>query len=110
GDRDRPALSACAVRPQPRDLWRALRRFSSSLRFDKFLVREDLAVSRAHAQALADAGLLPESDHRALAAAITTVEAAVEAGKFPPEFAPGSEPEDIHSAIEARLVELRGDA
>src|SRR5438094_9967081 len=72
--------------------------------------RYDLAASRVHAEGLRDAGLLPDSDHAALADALSRVEAEIEAGTFPGPGGGAGEAEDIHSAIEARLVELCGDA
>jgi len=87
-----------------------LRRFSTSLPVDRRLARYDLAASRVHAEGLRDAGLLPDSDHAVLADALSRVEAEIEAGTFPGPGGGAGEAEDIHSAIEARLVELCGDA
>ncbi len=86
-----------------------MRRFSSSLPFDRRLVREDLAGSHAHVWALRQAGVLDEGQHGALEEALHRIEAEVEAGTFPPEHSGPDAPEDIHSAIEARLVELCGE-
>src|SRR5689334_14818871 len=88
----------------------AMRRFSSSLRFDRRLVLFDLEVSRAHAGALARAGLIPEAELAAPEDALARIAGEARAGTFPAPAAPEHEPEDIHSAIEARLVELCGDA
>ncbi len=88
-----------------------LRRFSSSLSVDRRLVRQDLACSRAHADALADAGLLPAPDRQSLLDAMAKLEAEIDDGTFPPDPATVAElPEDIHTAVENRLVELCGDA
>jgi argininosuccinate lyase len=91
----------------------AMRRFSTSLPVDRRLAREDLAVSRAHAEALRDAGLLDNASHEALLAAIARVEAGLDDARFlrePPHVADGHEvAEDVHSAIEARLVALCGE-
>jgi argininosuccinate lyase len=87
----------------------AMRRFSTSLPVDRRLVREDLACSRAHAQGLHDASLLGADDLRALEEAIDQVAREVDAGEFPPDGLGADAPEDIHSAIEARLVALCGD-
>ena len=88
-----------------------LRRFSSSLPIDCRLVRQDLAGSRAHAEALAAAGFLPASDRARLLEALEQIEREVDAGTFPPTTSTAAAlPEDIHSAVEARLVELCEDA
>ena len=87
----------------------AMRRFSTSLPFDRRLVREDLAGSRAHAEGLKAAGILSDEEHDALVGAFARIEQEVEDGSFPPR---GDEPdaaEDVHSAVEARLVALVGD-
>jgi argininosuccinate lyase len=86
-----------------------LRRFSSSLPVDRRLVLYDLAGSRAHAAALRDAGLLDEEEQRRLVDALGRIEAEVRDGAFPPAAGAGPLPEDIHSAVEARLVELCGE-
>ena len=87
----------------------AMRRFSTSLPVDRRLVRHDLAVSRAHAAGLHEAGLLGEGDLRALDEALAVVEGEVAAGTFPPDGSSDAAPEDVHSAVEARLIELCGD-
>ncbi len=102
------------------DLWggrfhepmdQALRRFSSSFPVDRRLARQDLQGSRAHAEALAAAGFLPEAERQLLFEALQQLEGEIEAGTFPPEAAALELlPEDIHSAIETRLTELCGEA
>jgi argininosuccinate lyase len=87
-----------------------MRRFSSSLRFDRRLVLHDVAGSRAHAWGLRQAGVLDEERFRAIEQALDRIEEEAKAGSFPPEAAGPDLPEDVHSAIEARLVELCGEA
>ncbi len=87
----------------------AMRHFSSSLPVDVRLARQDLQGSRAHAHALLDAGVLDETEHAALTAALDQVEEELAGGRFPPDLAAPDVPEDIHSAVEARLVEICGD-
>ena len=89
-----------------------LRRFSTSFPVDRRLARYDVAVSRAHAEALAAAGLLPEPERTALYEALQLVGRQIDSGEFPPaaDRLDAAMPEDIHSAIEERLVELCGDA
>jgi argininosuccinate lyase len=86
-----------------------MRRFSTSLPFDRRLVREDLEGSRAHAAGLVDAGLLDEAQLAELRRGLDAIEAEVEAGTFPPPDDAPDVPEDIHSAVEQRLVEIVGD-
>ncbi len=85
-----------------------LRRFSSSLSVDRRLVTYDLTASKAHATALWDAKLLTEDEYRKLLEGLAQIEREVRSGAFPSHDT-NPLPEDIHSAIEARLVELCGD-
>ncbi|MFI4973450.1 MAG: argininosuccinate lyase [Caulobacterales bacterium] len=77
-----------------------------SIGFDRRLVRQDLAGSRAHVQMLAQTGLIPMEDASAIQAGLAEIEREVEAGTFPfrEEF------EDIHMNVEQRLAELIGPA
>ncbi|MBA3233876.1 MAG: argininosuccinate lyase [Propionibacteriales bacterium] len=77
---------------------------SRSTQFDWRLAAYDLDGSRAHAAALAAAGLLGDEDLAGLLAGIDLLHAAVEAG----EFTPGHNDEDVHSALERGLVEIIG--
>lgn len=86
-----------------------LRRFSTSLAVDRRLAREDLAGSRAHAEALHAAGLLGAEPLRAILDGLTQIEEETAAGSFPPNPAAPGAPEDIHSAVERRLHELCGE-
>ncbi len=86
-----------------------MRRFSTSLPVDRRLARYDLVGSRAHASALLLAGVLSETEHKALLGAISTLLGEVEAGTFPPSGTEPDAPEDVHSAVEAKLVSLVGD-
>lgn len=88
----------------------AMRRFSTSLPFDRRLVRQDLAVSRAHAQGLRAAGLLDSAALADIERGLDAIEGEVDAGTFPPDGLAADAPEDIHSAVEARLAALVGDA
>lgn len=87
-----------------------MRRFSSSYAVDYRLASYDLIGSMAHAHALHDAGILDQSQLKTLLAAIDQVAAEVRDGTFAPGG--GNEesfPEDVHSAVEARLVDLCGE-
>ena len=98
------------------DLWGArfsepldekMRRFSSSYAVDSRLAKYDLAGSKAHAYALHSAGVLDETQLADLVAGLSQIASEVEAGSF--GSSNGDLPEDVHSAVEARLVELCGD-
>jgi argininosuccinate lyase len=71
---------------------------------DRRLWREDLAGSRAHADELARIGVLNQTDHAAILAGLAAIEQEFSDGEF--AFAAGDE--DLHGAIERRLVELCG--
>ena len=88
----------------------AMRRFSTSLPFDRRLITQDLAVSRAHAQGLHAAGLLDAAALADIERGLDLIATDVKAGTFPPDGLAADAPEDVHSAVEARLVELIGDA
>jgi argininosuccinate lyase len=77
-----------------------------SVGFDARLWREDIAGSRAHADELARLGLLGGADHAAIVDALAVVEREFAAGGF----AFLATDEDLHGAIERRLVELAGEA
>ncbi|MDY7230584.1 argininosuccinate lyase [Hyalangium rubrum] len=73
---------------------------------DLALVPHDALGSAAHARMLARVGLLPESDMRALVLALRTLHDEARAGTF--TIRP--EQEDGHTALEAALVGLVGEA
>jgi argininosuccinate lyase len=86
-----------------------LRRFSSSLRVDRRLVMHDLTGTKAHAAALRDAGVLSEREYDDLLSGLAQIASEVRSESFPPSGHSDPIPEDIHSAVEARLVELCGE-
>ena len=77
---------------------------SVSTQFDWRLARYDLAGSRAHAAALARAGLLTEHEVTAMLTGLDELEADVVSGAFTP--APTDE--DVHGALERGLMERLG--
>jgi argininosuccinate lyase len=79
---------------------------SKSTDFDWRLARFDLAGSRAHAKALAQAGHLSAAELHDMLVALDELEEEVRTGAFQP--APADE--DVHSALERRLVEVAGPA
>ncbi|MFM8980790.1 MAG: argininosuccinate lyase, partial [Planctomycetia bacterium] len=82
----------------------ALDAINRSLPVDRRLWREDLAGSRAHAEMLGATGILPPAAVRRILAGLARIEREWAAGRF--VAAPGDE--DIHMAIERRLIELVG--
>ncbi len=77
-----------------------------SFGFDRRLYREDIRASVAWAKALRLAGLLTDGEHRTIRAGLGKVLAEFEQGRFVED----AEDEDIHTAVERRLVELVGTA
>src|SRR5579875_1962493 len=77
---------------------------NSSLPFDRRLWAEDLAGSRAHLAVLAEAGVVDEGERAAIEAGLAAIERELSEGRFPFQEAD----EDIHMAIERRLIELVG--
>src|SRR4051794_2799356 len=87
---------------QPQDpLFQAL---NTSLGFDQRLWPHDVAQSRAHARMLAAQGIIGEDDRDAILTGLDRVEGELRDGTFP--FA--ADDEDIHMAVERRLIELVG--
>jgi len=83
----------------------ALAALSVSTHFDWRTARYDIAGSRAHARALAQAGLLDAVQLHAMLEALDRLEADVVAGIFVPE----ATDEDVHTALERGLIERAGD-
>jgi argininosuccinate lyase len=89
---------------EPQDpLFQAL---NSSIAFDFRLWPYDIAQSQAHAQMLANSGIISESDAAEIARGLDQVREEIESDRF--EIRPDDE--DVHMAIERRLTELTGDA
>lgn len=81
-----------------------LRALNDSLAFDRRLAAQDIAGSTAYAQAILRAGILDESEAQRLIDGLAAIQAEFAQGTF--TFAAGDE--DIHTAVERRLVELVG--
>jgi argininosuccinate lyase len=77
-----------------------------SVQFDLRLWPYDLAASRAHADQLVGAGLLSGEDHAAIVSALGQIGEELAGGAF--EVLDSDE--DLHGALERRLVELAGEA
>ena len=80
--------------------------FTASLPFDRRLYRHDIRGSIAHANMLARVKLIARTDADKIAKGLRAIEREIDAGKFKFDIAD----EDIHIAIERRLIELAGDA
>ncbi len=83
-----------------------VKRYTSSVFFDKRLWQVDIAGSLAHAEMLCHQGIISQQDHDAIAAGMQTIRAEIEAGAFDWKL----DLEDVHLNIEARLTQLAGDA
>jgi argininosuccinate lyase len=72
---------------------------------DRRLVAHDIRGSLAHAAGLREAGLLEVSDHQAIRTGLERLLAGFRAGEWTVE----ATDEDVHSAVERRLIELIGE-
>ncbi|WP_136658403.1 argininosuccinate lyase [Nitratireductor sp. XY-223] len=79
---------------------------NASIDFDRKLHAQDIAGSLAHADMLADTGIISADDRDKIVEGLNTILSEIEAGDF--EFS--RRLEDIHMNIEARLGELIGAA
>ncbi len=79
--------------------------YTSSLPFDRRLYRHDINGSIAHAMMLAKQGIISQQEAKAIKEGLLAIAREIEQGNF--KFK--AELEDIHMAIEARLLELIGD-
>jgi len=84
----------------------ALMAFTASLSFDRRLAQDDIEGSRAHVRGLYRVGLLDQDEQEAVLGALDTTARELESGDM--KFVPSDE--DIHTAIERRVVELAGAA
>jgi argininosuccinate lyase len=82
----------------------ALFALSRSTHFDWRLASYDLAGSRAHAKALHRAGLLTDDELAAMIDGLVALASEAASGAFQP----AETDEDVHGALERRLVELVG--
>lgn len=83
----------------------AIARFNASINFDIELIEYDLTGSQAHAKMLAHTGIISEEEGEQLVAGLEQIRQEYRQGKFHP----GIEAEDVHFAVEHRLVEIVGD-
>ena len=83
-----------------------MQEINASISFDKRLAPQDIRGSKAHAQMLADAGILTKADAREISKGLDQILAEIEAGNF--KFS--SALEDVHMNVESRLKDLIGPA
>nr|WP_026180740.1 argininosuccinate lyase [Henriciella marina] len=87
---------------QPSDIMQSI---NASIDVDRRMVLQDIAGSRAHADMLAETGIITAEDNEAIQGGLDQVLEEVKAETFPYRV----ELEDIHMNIEARLKELIGE-
>lgn len=80
--------------------------FNESLSFDQKFYHQDIQGSMAHVKMLAKQGIVSREDEKAILDGLQGILEDIEAGKL--EFT--KEHEDIHSFVEANLIERIGDA
>jgi argininosuccinate lyase len=83
-----------------------VKRYTSSVFFDKRLWQADIAGSLAHAEMLAAQKIISEVDHASIQQGLGQISAEIESGAFEWKL----DLEDVHLNIEARLTTLVGDA
>ena len=82
----------------------SIERFNASIGFDITLLQQDLDGSVAHARMLGRCELISLQESEQLIEGLETIRREAVAG----DFNPGLEAEDVHFAVERRLIELLG--
>ncbi len=83
-----------------------VKRYTSSVFFDKRLWQADIAGSLAHAEMLAAQGIIASQDRADIERGMAQIKSEIESGAFEWQL----DLEDVHLNIEARLTQLVGDA
>ncbi|MEM9947862.1 MAG: argininosuccinate lyase [Cyanobacteria bacterium P01_D01_bin.36] len=83
----------------------AIAQFNASIGFDIELLECDLTGSVAHARMLNKVGILSDTECEQIVAGLEQIRQEYRKG----EFNPGVDEEDVHFAVEHRLIELVGD-
>ncbi|MBY0455377.1 MAG: argininosuccinate lyase [Burkholderiaceae bacterium] len=83
-----------------------VKRYTSSVFFDKRLWQADIAGSLAHAEMLAAQGIISAADHADIQRGMAQITQEIDDGQFEWKL----DLEDVHLNIEARLTQLVGDA
>jgi argininosuccinate lyase len=82
----------------------SIERFNASIGFDITLLQEDLDGSIAHARMLAECGVISDEEAGQLCAGLEQIRSEAASGNFQPGLAD----EDVHFAVERRLIALLG--
>lgn len=80
--------------------------FNASISFDQKFYKQDIRGSIAHVTMLAKQGILTDEEKEAIVAGLVSIEQDIETGTLAIDAAS----EDIHSFVEATLIERIGDA
>jgi len=83
-----------------------MQEINASIGFDKRLAPQDIRGSKAHAQMLADAGIITKADAKEITKGLDQVQAEIASGTFAFSVAL----EDVHMNVESRLRDLIGPA
>lgn len=83
----------------------AIAEFNASIGFDIQLIEYDLTGSVAHAKMLAKTGIIAPEEAEQLVSGLEQIRQEYRDGNFNP----GVDAEDVHFAVERRLIELVGD-
>jgi argininosuccinate lyase len=83
-----------------------VKRYTSSVFFDKRMWQADISGSLAHAEMLAAQSIISGADHAAIQSGMAQIWSEIESGLFEWKL----DLEDVHLNIEARLTQLVGDA
>jgi argininosuccinate lyase len=83
-----------------------VKRYTSSVFFDKRLWQADITGSLAHAEMLAAQNIIGADDHASIQKGMAQIWSEIESGAFEWKL----DLEDVHLNIEARLTQLVGDA
>ena len=79
--------------------------FNASISFDRRFYKQDIEGSIAHVTMLGKQGILTQEEQREIVSCLKGIKEDVEAGRLPIT----DEYEDIHSFVEANLIERLGD-
>ncbi|HEY5838627.1 MAG TPA: argininosuccinate lyase [Pyrinomonadaceae bacterium] len=85
---------------------RGFAEFNQSFSFDRRLFQADIHASVAHCEGLFSAGVLTAAEAEQIKSALNQI---AEAGKTNPNYFNELPSEDVHSFVEARLVQMIGD-
>tara|TARA_Y100000589_G_C27189971_1_gene644358 strand:+ start:2572 stop:3951 length:1380 start_codon:yes stop_codon:yes gene_type:complete len=82
-----------------------IQKFNSSIEFDKNLILEDLECSIAHARMLGDSLIISKKEANIIIEGLNQIKNEYHEGNFIPSYPS----EDIHYAIEEKLINIIGD-